>query len=216
MKKLIAIISFIAMATVAMAQTAEEIVSRMEAELAKHNKSEGFAMTMDFKMIIIGSVSSRIYTLGDKTRIEGTIKDNEIITWKDGKTEWTYDASKNEIEITKAEPNAQSESESDDNMKMFSNVTEGYDVKIDKETPTEWHLRCKKSKSNPKKDDPKKMDLVVEKDTYWPVSLTTSLKGVTMTIREVTYGVTEEQVTFDPKAFPNAQVVDKRYATEKQ
>ena len=128
MKKLIAIISFIAMATVAMAQTAEEIVSRMEAELAKHNKSEGFAMTMDFKMIIIGSVSSRIYTLGDKTRIEGTIKDNEIITWKDGKTEWTYDASKNEIEITKAEPNAQSESESDDNMKMFSNVTEGYDA----------------------------------------------------------------------------------------
>ena len=210
MKKLFTIITFIALTAVAIAQTPDEIVSRMEAELAKHNKSEGFAMTLDLKMIIIGTVSSRIYTLGDKTRLEGTIEGNEVITWKDGVTEWNYDSSKNEIEITNVEPKAESESESDDNMKLFSNVTEGYDVKIDKETPTEWHLRCKKSKSNPKKDDPKKMDLVVEKDTYWPVSLTASLKGVTMTIREITYGVTEEQVTFDPKAYPNAKVVDKR------
>ena len=214
MKKLFSIITFIAIAAVSIAQTPDEIVSRMEAELAKHNKSEGFAMTIDFKMIILGSVSSRIYTLGDKTRMEGTIKDNEIITWNDGVTEWNYDKSKNEIEITNAKPKTQSES--DDNMKMFSDVTKGYDVKIDKETPTEWHLRCKRSKTNTDKDAPKKMDLVVEKDTYWPVSLTTSLKGVTMTIREITYGVTEEQVTFDLKAFPNAKVVDKRYATEKQ
>lgn len=210
MKKLFSIITFIALTAVSIAQTPDEIVSRMEAELAKHNKSEGFAMTLDLKMIIIGTVSSRVYTLGDKTRLEGTIEGNEVITWKDGVTEWNYDSSKNEIEITNAEPKAESESESDDNMKLFSNVTEGYDVKIDKETPTEWHLRCKKSKSNPKKDDPKKMDLVVEKDTYWPVSLTASLKGVTMTIREITYGLTEEQVTFDPKAYPNAKVVDKR------
>ena len=210
MKKLFSIITFIALTAVSIAQTPDEIVSRMEAELAKHNKSEGFAMTLDLKMIIIGTVSSRIYTLGDKTRLEGTIEGNEVITWKDGVTEWNYDSSKNEIEITNAEPKAESESESDDNMKLFSNVTEGYDVKIYKETPTEWHLRCKKSKSNPKKDDPKKMDLVVEKDTYWPVSLTASLKGVTMTIREITYGLTEEQVTFDPKSYPNAKVVDKR------
>ena len=214
MKKLLSIITFIAFAAVSMAQTPNEIVSRMEEELAKHDKSEGFAMTLDFKMIILGSVSTRVYALGDKTRMEGLIKDNKIITWKDSKTEWTYDSSKNEIEITKAEPKA--DSESDENMKMFSNVTEGYDVKIDKETPTEWHLRCKKSRSNHDKNDPKKMDLVVEKETYWPVSLTASLKGVTMTMREITYGVTEEQVTFDPKAYPNATVVDKRYATEKQ
>ena len=210
MKKLFSIITFIAIAAVSIAQTPDEIVSRMEAELAKHDKSEGFAMTIDFKMIILGSVSTRVYTLGDKTRMEGLIKDNKIVTWKDGKTEWTYDASKNEIEITKAEPKAQSESESDDNMKMFSNVTEGYDVKIDKETPTEWHLRCKRSKSNPDKDAPKKMDLVVEKDTYWPVSLTASLKGVTMTMREITYGISEEQVTFDAKDYPGVKIVDKR------
>ena len=208
MKKLFSIISFIAIAAVSIAQTPDEIVSRMEAELAKHNQSEGFAMTIDFKMIILGSVSSRIYTLGDKTRMEGTIKDNEIITWNDGVTEWNYDKSNNEIEITNAKPKTQSES--DDNMKMFSDVTKGYDVKIDKETPTEWHLRCKRSKTNTDKDAPKKMDLVVEKDTYWPVSLTASMKGVTMTMREISYGITEEQVTFDAKDYPGVTIVDKR------
>lgn len=37
MKRLLAIISFIALATSAMAQTAEEIITRMDAEMSKHN-----------------------------------------------------------------------------------------------------------------------------------------------------------------------------------
>ena len=93
---------------------------------------------------------------------------------------------------------------------MFSGITEGYDVKIDKETATEWHIRCKRSKSNPDKDAPKRMDLVVAKGTYWPVSLTTSLTAATVTMRDLSYGVSEAQVTFDPKEFPNATIVDKR------
>lgn len=208
MKKLIAIIGFIVMATAAMAQTAEEIVSRMDAELAKHNDAEGVAITMDIKMIIVGTVSSRSYILGDKIRVEADIKDNRMVTWKDEKTQWTYESESNQIEITDAKPNEKSETEGD--AKMFNGITEGYDVSISKETPTEWHIRCKRSKSNPDKDAPKKMDLVVAKDTYWPVSLTTSLTGVTVTMRELSYGVTEDQVTFNPKEFPTATIVDKR------
>lgn len=208
MKKLIAIIGFIVMATAAMAQTAEEIVSRMDAELAKHNDDEGVAITMDIKMIIVGTVSSRSYILGDKIRVEADIKDNHMVTWKDEKTQWTYESESNKIEISDAKPNEKSETEGD--AKMFNGITEGYDVSISKETPTEWHIRCKRSKSNPDKDAPKRMDLVVAKDTYWPVSLTTSLTGVTVTMRELSYGVTEDQVTFNPKEFPTATIVDKR------
>lgn len=214
MKKIIGIISFIAFAAMAIAQTPEEIVSRMETELGKHDKSEGFALTLDLKMFILGTVSTRTYSLGDKMRIEGTIKDAHIITWKDGVTEWNYDSSKNEIVITNMEPKTKSESDGD--MKLFSNVTEGYDVTIKKETDTEWHLRCKRSRSNPDKDAPKRMDLVVAKDTFWPVSLSVSMTAMDMTMREISFGVSEEQVTFDPKAYPNATIVDKRYATEKQ
>ena len=208
MKRLFAIISFIALATTAMAQTAEEIVSRMNAEISKHNESEGFAITMDMKIILVGTISSRSYILGDKMRIEANKDGKDFITWSDGKTEWSYDPEKNEIEITDAKPKEKSEAESD--TKMFTGITDGYDVKIDKETPTEWHIRCKRSKSNPDKDAPKKMDLVVAKGTYWPVSLTTSVTAASVTMRDISFGVTEEQVTFNSKDYPGVTIVDKR------
>ena len=208
MKRLFAIISFIALATTAMAQTAEEIVSRMNAEISKHNESEGFAITMDMKIILVGTISSRSYILGDKMRIEANKDGKDFITWSDGKTEWSYDPEKNEIEITNAKPKEKSEAESD--TKMFTGITDGYDVKIDKETPTEWHIRCKRSKSKPDKDAPKKMDLVVAKGTYWPVSLSTSVTAATVTMRDLSFGVTEKQVTFDEKDYPGVKIVDKR------
>lgn len=208
MKKLIAIISFIAMATVTMAQTAEEIVTRMEAEMSKHNESEGFAMTMDIKMIIIGTMSSRSYVLGDKMRIEANRDGKDFVTWSDGKTEWSYDSEKNEIEITNAKPKEKTNTDGD--TKLFKDITDGYDIKIDKETATEWHIRCKRSRSNPDKDAPKRMDLVVAKETYWPVSLSTSVTAASVTMRDISFGVTEEQVSFDPKEFPQATIVDNR------
>lgn len=208
MKKLIAIISFIALATAAMAQTAEEIVSRMEAEMSKHNESEGFAMTMDIKIILIGTMSSRSYVLGDKMRIEANRDGKDFVTWSDGKTEWSYDSEKNEIEITNAKPKEKTNTDGD--TKLFKDITVGYDIKIDKETATEWHIRCKRSRSNPDKDAPKRMDLVVAKETYWPVSLSTSVTAASVTMRDISFGVTEEQVSFDPKEFPQATIVDNR------
>lgn len=208
MKKLIAIISFIALATTAMAQTAEEIVSRMNAEISKHNESEGFAITMDMKIILVGTISSRSYVLGDKMRIEANKDGKDFVTWSDGKTEWSYDSETNEIEIKNAKP--KEKSDKDSNTKMFKDVTEGYDVRIDKETATEWHIRCKRSKSNPDKDAPKRMDLVVAKGTYWPVSLTTSVTAASVTLRDISFGVTESQVTFNEKDYPGAKIVDKR------
>ena len=209
MKKLIAIIGFIALATAAMAQTAEEIITRMEAEMSKHDESEGVAMTMDMKIIFVGTISSRNYVLGDKMRIEAINDDGKnFVTWSDGKTEWVYDSEKNEIEIKNAKPKEKSETNGD--TKLFQDITDGYEVKIDKETATEWHIRCKRSKSNPDKDAPKRMDLVVAKGTYWPVSLSTSVTAATVTLRDISFGVTEEQVTFNPNEFPNATIIDKR------
>ena len=196
------------MATAAMAQTAEEIVTRMEAEMSKHNESEGFAMTMDIKMIIIGTMSSRSYVLGDKMRIEANRDGKDFVTWSDGETEWNYDSEKNEIEITNAKPKEKTNTDGD--TKLFKDITVGYDIKIDKETATEWHIRCKRSRSNPDKDAPKRMDLVVAKETYWPVSLSTSVTAASVTMRDISFGVTEEQVTFNPKEFPQATIVDNR------
>ena len=208
MKKLFSIIAFIAMAAVAVAQTPEEIISRMEAEMAKHDEKEGLAMTMDMKIPILGTFSSRTYTLGDKYRIEVSEDGKQSITWSDGKTDWTYSSEKNEIEIKKHEVKEKTETEGD--AKMFNGITDGYDVKLDKETSDTWQFLCKRSKSNPDKDAPKKMTLVVAKGTYMPVSLSASVSLMTITMRDLSYGVTEEQVTFNPKNYPNATIVDKR------
>jgi outer membrane lipoprotein-sorting protein len=208
MKKLLSIIAFIAFAGVAIAQTPEEIISRMEAEMAKHDEKEGLAMTMDMKIPILGTFSSRTYTLGDKYRIEVSEDGKQTISWSDGKTDWTYSSEKNEIEIKKHEVKEKTETEGD--AKMFSGITDGYDVKLDKETSDSWQFLCKRSKSNPDKDAPKKMTLIVAKGTYMPISLSAKVSAITITMRDLSYGVTEEQVTFNPKNYPNATIVDKR------
>jgi len=55
-----------------------------------------------------------------------------------------------------------------------------------------------------------KMDLVVSKATYLPISTTVKEKGVTVTMRDYAIGVTEEQVTFDPAKYADAKIIDKR------
>ena len=208
MKKLFSIIAFIAMAAVAVAQTPEEIISRMEAEMAKHDEKEGLAMTLEMKIPILGTFSSRNYTLGDKYRIEVSKDGKQTITWSDGQTDWNYDSEKNQVEIKKHEVKEKTETEGD--AKMFNGITDGYDVELDKETSDTWQFLCKRSKSNPDKDAPKKITLIVAKGTYWPVSLSASVSLMTITMRDLSYGVTEEQVTFNPKDYPNATIVDKR------
>lgn len=205
MKKLLSIIFFVAMAAVAVAQTPQEIISRMETEMEKHEK-EGIVMTVDAKISIFGTVTTKTYSLGDKMRSEGKIMGIEIITWTDGKTEWSYNSKTNEVKISTQEESSETEGDAE----MFSDITDGYDVTIDKETDKAWYLLCKKSKSNKDKDDPKKIELAIAKKTYMPISLKTKMSGVTITMCDISFGVTEKQVTFDAKNYPGVKIVDKR------
>ena len=176
----------------------------MDAELEKH-RNEGLVMTMDIKILLVGNISTTIMSLGDKYC--GRVADVETVTWGDGETTWTYDGEKNELTIENASKNSGVESNADD---MFSGITKGYDVKLQSETDKAWYFKCKKSKSNKDKNDPKKMDLVVEKGTYYPISLSTKAAIASISIHDVSFGVTEDQVTFNPAAYPNAKVIDKR------
>lgn len=206
MKKLIGIISFFVLASFAIAQTPQEIVSRMDEEMSKHEK-EGLVMTVDTKIPVMGTMSARTYSLGSKTRMETTMLGQDVIIWSDGKTEWTYTRKNNEVKITNQKEES---SESDGDAEMFDGITDGYDVYIDKETAKEWTILCKKSKSNSDNDAPKKMELVIAKGTYKPVSLKTKMSGITITMHNISFGVTERQVTFNPQDYPGVTIVDKR------
>ena len=199
------LLSAIAFSVVAFAQTPQEIVSRMEEEMIKH-ENDGMVMTVDVKVPILGTMTTRVYTLNDKTRVDGELMGVKIINWDDGTTEWMYDSKKNEVEIKKLDPTKTEESDAE----MFDGITDGYTVSLQKETADAWYFTCKKTKDNKDKDAPKTMDLVVSKGTYYPISLKAKMSGVTMTLHDISFGVTEKQVTFNPKDYPTATIVDKR------
>ena len=205
MKKYICFFTCLALSVVAMAQTAEEILNKMD-EIFSQHENDGVAMNVQTKIPILGTLTSKVYTLGDKTRMEARMLGADLIIWDDGVTEWTYNPKDNEVEIAHSKASAEEDGDAD----MFKGVTDGYDVSIKKETAEAWYIHCKKSKKNTNKDDPKSMDIVVDKGTYHPISLSTKMKGATLTMSDLSFGVSEDQVTFDPKKYASAKVVDKR------
>ena len=209
MKKfLVTLFATLIAASTLLAQTPEEIVAKMNQECTRFD-TEGVSMVMDMKLPILGTYSTQMYILGDKSKAVLDVKGDVSIIWSDNITDWDYDVSKNELTIKPANPSDKNE-DAGDNVKAMRNVTEGYDVKLKKETADAWYFVCTKSKDNTNKDDPKKMDLAVSKTTYLPISTTVKEKGVTVTMRDFAIGVTEEQVTFDPAKYANAKIIDKR------
>ena len=206
-RTIITLLAALLAATALWAQTPEEILARMDQEVARFEK-EGVNMIMDIKLPLLGTYSTDMHILGDMYKATLRVKDETSITWSDGITTWDYDSSDNELTITPAKPKEETDAQS--NMKMLDSVTEGYDVKMKKETAEAWEFVCTRSKTNPNKDDPKKMNLVISKTTYLPVSVSASEKGVRITMRDFAIGVTEEQVRFDPSKYQNAKIVDKR------
>ena len=206
-KRLISIFAALFAAIALFAQTPEEIIARMNQETDRFDK-EGVSMVMDMKIPLLGTFSTKMYTLGDKYKGVLDVKGNVTQIWSDNVTTWSYDEAKNELTITNASPSEDNKAES--NVQTLNGITDGYDVNLKKETDEAWYFVCTKNKANTKKDDPKKMDLVVSKSTYLPLSTSIKEKGVTVTLRDFSLGIKEEDVTFDPSMYANAVVIDKR------
>ena len=208
MKRFFALLTACVLAVAAYAQTAEEIVARMDAAMEQVSAENGFRMTMDIKIPILGTMSSDAWSLGDKMRLEANMMGKKLVTWQDGQTEWTYDSSENTITIEHQDKTKKSDEQ--ENMKMFQSATEGYDVSIAKETAEAWTIKCRKNRFNTNKDDPKNMEIVIAKDTYYPMSLSAKVDMVTVTMRNLKFNVTEEEVTFNKADYPGATIIDKR------
>ena len=198
------VIALMAFALCLSAQTADEIVARMDKEIEK-GETQGLAMTMSMKIPLVGEFSTRIKSLGDFSRADADVKDEKVIFWNDQKTSWTYTASKNEIVIEDSKSSKNNE-EAD----LVKGITSGYDVSLKSETDNTWTLKCVKSKSNQEKDDPKTLDLVVSKKTYLPVRLSAKVKMVGITLSDFAVGVSPSEVKFDPSAYKDATITDKR------
>ena len=208
MKRFFALLTACILAVAAYAQTAEEIIARMEKVMEQYSEASGLQMTMDIKLPILGTMSAKAWSLGDKMRMDAGMKGKKLITWQDGETEWTYDSDENTITIENQDKSKKSDEK--ENMELFQNATEGYDVSIAKENADSWTIKCKKNRSNTNKDDPKNMEIVVAKGTYYPMSLSAKIDLVTVTMRDLKFDVSEKDVTFNKADYPGATIIDKR------
>jgi outer membrane lipoprotein-sorting protein len=202
---IIALLALTALSTGGFAQSVDEIVARMEKEVAR-GETEGTSLTMTMKIPMIGEFDTHIKAIGDNTRSEAVIKGERIIMWTDKNTSWTYDSNKNEIEIENSKRDSDANKEAD----MLKGITSGYKASLVGETADSWHIKCVKDKSNTDKNDPKRMNIVVSKKPYLPISVTAKASIATVSLKNFSIGVSPEEVKFDPSAFPGANVVDKR------
>lgn len=203
----ICIAALLSSVAISFAQTPEEIIERMDSEMKKADEM-GLAITMDLTIPIIGKTSAAMKVRGDKSRTEMSVKDVKETLWMDKTTMWTFSSTSNEVVIESRKNDSKNSQE--ENIEMFSGITEGYDVKLEKETADTWQFRCDKSKSNTNKDDPKRMTLIVSKKDYMPISLSTKVKGITVTMRDAKLGVSESEVTFNASSLPGVTITDKR------
>lgn len=188
----------------AWAETPEEILAKMDKAM-EAAETAGLSMVMDLKIPILGTTTATMYMLGDKVRTETSLLGHKLITFSDGVTEWEYESKSNELTIKNAPAD-----DSSPEAEMFEGITDGYDVTLKNETADAWYLVCKKSKDNTDKDDPSKMDLVVSKKTYLPISLSTKMQGVRLTLRDVVIGVDEKLLDFRVEDYPDAKIIDQR------
>ena len=208
MKRFLTLLAAFILSVAAFAQTAEEIVAKMDEVMEQVGEENGLRMTMDIKIPILGTMSTDAWTLGDKMRMEAEMMGKKIVTWQDGETEWTYDSDEKTITVTAQDKTKKSDEK--ENMKMFQSATEGYDVSISKETADAWTIKCRKKSSNTDKDDPKNMEIVIAKGTYYPVSLSARVDMVTVTMRNLRFNVSEKDVTFNKADYPGVTIIDKR------
>ena len=197
-------------ASATFAQTGLEIVNRMNEMLASH-ESDGTRFYIDIKMPIVGSISTKAMSLGDKARMDFEVSEIKVITYMDKTTQWMYTPGNNEVTIIGATAKSNNPAvDSAMDMGMFDDVADGYDISIKSENLVKWELACKKKRSNKDKDAPKNITIEVRKETYQPLSFSTKVMGVSLTMRDFSFGVTEDQVTFNPDDYPGIIITDKR------
>ena len=188
------------------AQTPEEIVKEMTTQLARC-ESEGFSMDFSIGLPIVGTFVSHNMVRGEKLRSEMEKEGKKSISWTDATTKWSYDVNAGEITISTKDSSTSSDTS---DMDAFEGIVDGYDLVLQKETVDTWYILCRKSRKNKDKNDPKRMELAVAKATYLPVYLRVRQSLFSFSIENITPGVSEESVTFDPAGFPGVKIIDNR------
>jgi len=210
MKKTLSLFCALLWAMTAFAQTGLEIVEKMN-QMMSDRKADGLCVSVDVKIPIVGTVVTRTYTLGKKTRLEVETSKINTITFMEDTTQWTYFPENNEVLITNLSlGNANASDNPGMDVGMFDDIPEGYDISIKSQDAVKWELLCKRKKSIKDDDLPKTITLEVRKGSFEPISMSTKMMGINMSMHHFIFGVSERKVTFNPDDFPGVKIEDRR------
>lgn len=231
MKKIACIALSLVWGVAAFSQSAKQIVSQMQ-EYVNAHESDGVSFTEEVGLFYVHSYRTS-YSSGEKNGIaiisnvettkdmrETNLEKNKVaILDKKSRTEsskqtefidldidkkWTIMADKNEINhdfVNIGDLNSFGY-----HFKGLDYIAPAYRYKIIEETDDTWTITGKRKLITKYLGSEKRIELVVRKDTYQPVSMTFYyvIDGkpfdVTEIIRkkDIQFGVTEQQVTFNP------------------
>ena len=210
MKRLLCFAIAFLSATMSFAQTGAEIVNRMN-ERINARRSEGISVIVEVKIPIVGTVSTKTSALGDRKRVDVRMKERDVITFSLQDTTWIYTVQDNSVLITTDTIMSKvNSSNQEGNIDMFGDIVEVYDITIKSQNLVKWELVCKRKKGNKDDDYPKNITLEVRKDTYEFISMTTKMMGISMVMRDLKFGLTQKDVTFNQANYPGVKVTDQR------
>lgn len=210
MRKFLFLVSALVWVMTAYAQTGLEIVNSMN-QMMSDRKSQGICVSVDVKIPVLGTITTKTYSLGKKSRLEIESSKINTITFLDDTLQWTYIPGSTDVVLTNIQiGNSNASDNPGMDVGMFDDIPEGYDISIKSQNAVKWELLCKRKKSNKDDDSPKTITLEVRKGTYEPISMSAKMIGINCTMHHFIFGVTKDKVTFNPDDFPGIKIVDQR------
>jgi len=192
---------------IAGAQTPKEIVSRMD-NVVKDLVKKGFAMDLEIEyssMVKDGPIMkkegpSRICILGNKVHITPYSNEANHEIWIDGEKIMIYSGMSNELHIIKDTTYLM-------NYKMLfhSLIADNYD--IESETDQAWNLKSTSTVYYESTPIVTTSRVTIDKKTYYPVSVSTCGSSNQTTFSNISFGVSEDEVTFNPEDYPEVVVI---------
>ena len=156
-----------------------------------------------------GSSTGAICLKGEKFRLEA----DGVITWFDGRTQWSYLVSSDEVNISEPTPE---ELQSINPYALLSLYKHGYKLKLGKsDSARNKSLYEVVMTATDRKQDLLCIILYVDKDTFRPSRISMAQRGgdiavVTINSYQTGQNYPDSFFVFDKKAYPTAEEVDLR------
>ena len=163
---------------------------------------QGATLHYDVNIIGIYKTNGTIWYKGKKSKFE----DDKMNSWNDGTTVYTVkkNKKKKEVEIHSAQNN-----KSDKYSRKFKFEPENFDYSVaEAEGGLMITLKAKKGKKGIKE-----IHALVERKTYYPISLRVKVAFIWTTVKISNFhsgGITDEMLRFPKEQFSNYKFVDKR------